>query len=159
MKYYIAILSLTIAFCGVFTTGCGTIHAITHSSVFHVDSGTNAPAPSPTSVKAAVQKEVHWMWFVAVLLAIAAGVAAYPFQNYFMAIKLGLAALTLPIIATIWSLYWGWFVAGIFVAIAIVAYLHYRVVINPAISKLESLVKYKLPPQSLPTTTPPAPPV
>lgn len=126
----------------ILTSGCGTIHAITHSSVFHVDSGTNSPSggSNPASVGGAVQKEVHLMWWVAALLAITAGIMAYPFQNYFMAIKLGLAALLLPIFATFWSLYWGWVVAAVLVGIAVIAYLHYRVVINPALEKLKDFI-------------------
>jgi hypothetical protein len=129
MKTAIALLLLMFM-----VSGCGTMYAVTHTNAFHAPTVQDNP-PAGTigpgeTLQNAVQREVHWMWFISILLAIACGLCVY-MQNYFMAIKFGLAALALPVVATLWSLYWAWVIAGIFVAIAVVAYLHYRVVIDP----------------------------
>jgi hypothetical protein len=124
--------------CGLMTlslAGCvsNPINGLfSHAST--IPPGKDLTSPAPTTLQVTVDKEVAAMWIVAVLLGIAAGVAAYPFQNYFVAIHLGVAAIALPIVATIWALFWGWIVAGVIVGVAVWVFVHYKTVLMPAIS-------------------------
>jgi|SRR5665213_181809 len=92
------------------------------------------------TIRATINYELRFMWLAAALLAIGAGICAY-MQNYFVAIKLGCAALALPICATFFSLFWGWIIACSLVGGAVFIFLHYKMVLLPAIASAAGVLK------------------
>jgi hypothetical protein len=122
---------LTLLAAGFALAGCVHLPSVTslHAPPAIVQPAVKTP---PTTIKSTVDREVALMWVAAALLAIGAGVCAY-LQNYFIAIKLGCAALALPICATFFALYWGWIIAAALVAGAAFIFIHYKVVLLPAI--------------------------
>lgn len=68
------------------------------------------------------------------VLCILTAVALFYFQMYFMAIKLFLAGIVLPIFAIWFQNNWGWVIAGALISIALIAYAHWKVVLQPIVA-------------------------
>lgn len=101
------------------------------------DGGILKPDEIVTSTDVSpVQKIVNWqtdlMIWSGCLCLIAAGALAY-FQMYFMAVKVGMAGLILPIFAVWYSHYWGWIIAGSLISVALLAYSHWKLVLQPIV--------------------------
>lgn len=88
----------------------------------------------PLSFKERVLGAMHNNTAIAMLAAVIFMVLAgicFTMEHYFCALKLMLAAFAFPICAIFFELFWAWIAAAILVVIAIVAYVHYRMVIKP----------------------------
>ncbi len=162
-RFFFTIIFLT-SLCG-----CGTIHGMRNvfapppaftpamqsvslpakpPGIFsHFTAPKNLTPPAPTisvpateTIRQTIDYELRFMWLAAALLAIGAGICAY-MQNYFIAIKLGCAALALPICATFFSLFWGWIITCGLVAGAVFIFLHYKLVLLPAIESATAELK------------------